>query len=93
MNSALDNQSRPTVHRRVHFRCWHRGTQESDLLLGSFADACLSKLDAAQLGRLEALLDCSDPELFEWILGVTTPPHEHDHDVLHLLQSHWTRHP
>jgi Flavinator of succinate dehydrogenase len=26
--------------KRLPFRCWHRGTQESDLLLGSFADSC-----------------------------------------------------
>ena len=29
--------------RRLLFRCWHRGTQEIDLLLGSFAETCLAR--------------------------------------------------
>ncbi|MDB6046421.1 MAG: Flavinator of succinate dehydrogenase [Gammaproteobacteria bacterium] len=32
-----------SIHRnRLLFRSWHRGTQESDLLLGSFADTSLA---------------------------------------------------
>ena len=93
MNHAGDDPSRTTARRRILFRCWHRGTQESDLLLGSFADACLRKLDEGQLERLEYLLDCSDPDLFDWILGIAPPPREHDHDVLRLLQFHWMLHP
>ena len=41
--------------RRLLFRCWHRGTQESDLILGSFAEDSLETLMSDQLGRLEAL--------------------------------------
>ena len=80
------------IHRnRLLFRSWNRGTQESDLLLGSFADSCLAELDASQLDRFEALLDSSDPDLFEWILGGAVPPAEHDHDVLHLLRTYWSQ--
>jgi antitoxin CptB len=80
-----------TYRNRLIFRSWHRGTQESDFLLGSFADSCLSGLDEDQLRRFEALLDCSDPDLFDWILGASAPPAEHNHDVLHLLRAYWTR--
>jgi antitoxin CptB len=73
--------------RRLLFRCWHRGTLESDLLLGSFADACLAYFDNTQLERLEALLDCPDPDLCEWILGGAPPPAEHEHDVLRMLRA------
>jgi antitoxin CptB len=45
--------------RRLLFRCWHRGTQENDLILGSFAQQSLNNLDGAQLDRFEALLDCT----------------------------------
>ena len=80
------------IHRnRLVFRSWHRGTRESDLLLGSFAPSCLAGLDASQLDRFEALLDCSDPDLFEWILRGEVPPAEHDHDVLHLLRAYWSQ--
>ena len=73
--------------RRLLFRCWHRGTQESDLILGPFAEDSLKSLDSDQLGRFEALLDCSDPDLFDWIFGVSDPPLQHDHDVMQLLRS------
>ena len=56
--------------RRLLFRSWHRGTQESDFILGSFAETCLPRFCTAQLDRFEALLDCTDPELFDWMIGV-----------------------
>ena len=55
--------------RRLMFRCWHRGTQESDLILGRFVEVHLADFDSEQLDRLEALLDCTDPDLFDWIIG------------------------
>jgi antitoxin CptB len=69
------------------FRCWHRGTQESDFILGSFAEESLKSLEGAQLERFEALLDCTDPDLFDWIFGGHAPPPEHDHDVMGLLRA------
>jgi antitoxin CptB len=71
---------------RLLFRCWHRGTQESDLILGSFAETSLTDLDSSQLDRFEALLGCADPDLFDWVLGGFAPPPEHDHDVMRLLR-------
>ena len=92
MSAHVPDGNRPSIYRnRLTFRSWHRGTQESDFLLGSFADSCLSVLDEDQLRRFEALLDCSDPDLFDWILGANEPPAEHNHDVLHLLRAYWTR--
>src|SRR4029450_7077968 len=73
--------------RKLMFRSWRRGTQESDLVLGTFADESLRSLDDAQLERFEALLDCSDPDLFDWIFGVSASPPEHDHDVMRLLRA------
>jgi antitoxin CptB len=96
MKSRIEMRNVPcqaTVHehpdirrRRLLFRCWHRGTQESDLILGSFAEGSLEILDSYQIGRFEALLDCTDPDLFDWIFGVSAPPPEHDHDVMELLR-------
>jgi antitoxin CptB len=86
-----DSATKNARRGRILFRCWHRGTQESDVLLGSFADTCLPGLDEAQLERFEALLGCSDPDLFDWILGGGTPPAQYDHDVLYLLRAYWAR--
>jgi antitoxin CptB len=84
---ATDRDHADVRCRRLLFRCWHRGTQESDFILGSFAEDSLKTLDGDQLGRFEALLDCTDPDLFDWIFGVRDPPPEHDHDVMRLLRS------
>lgn len=73
--------------RRLVFRCWHRGTREADLILGRFAEAHVGAFDLAQLDRFEALLECSDPDLYAWIIGQEPVPAEHDHDVMALLRS------
>jgi antitoxin CptB len=71
--------------KRLLFRSWHRGTREADLILGSFAEQHLAGFDEAQLDRYEALLEMSDPDLFDWITGRAPPPPECDHDVTRLL--------
>lgn len=87
MSSQADREYRDIRCRRLLFRCWHRGTQESDLILGPFAEDSLEALNDDQLGRFEALLECTDPDLFDWIFGVRDPPPEHDHDVMQMLRS------
>jgi antitoxin CptB len=80
MEEALD------IHRkRLIYQSAHRGTKESDLLLGAFAAAHLAGFSAAQLARYEALLDESDNELFDWMTGRRAPPPEKMTDVLRLL--------
>jgi antitoxin CptB len=71
--------------KRLLYRSWHRGTRESDLILGRFATKHLARFDDAQLDRWEALLDCSDADLFDWVAGRAAPPAVHDHDVMRLL--------
>jgi antitoxin CptB len=74
------------IHRkRLLFRSWHRGTREADLILGRFAEACLGDFDAGRLNRYEALLECSDADLFDWVSGRASPPAAQDSDVLRLL--------
>ena len=86
LSQTGDREHQDVRHRRLLFRCWRRGTQESDLVLGSFAERCLKTMNGDQLGRFEALLDCTDPDLFDWIFGVSAPPPEHDHDVMQQLR-------
>ena len=85
--SALQNDAHELRRRRLLFRCWHRGTQEIDLIFGTFAERSVTQLSAAQLDRFDALLDCDDTDLFDWVTGRTTPPPVHDHDVMHMLRS------
>ena len=71
--------------KRALFRSVRRGTKESDALLGGFAASRLAALSDAQLGRLEALLDCNDADILGWVAGTRAPPPEHDHDVMAML--------
>jgi len=71
--------------KRLLYQSAHRGTKESDLLLGAFARAHLAGFNVAQLERYEALLDESDNDLFDWITGRAPPPAEKMSDVLRLL--------
>ncbi len=73
--------------KRLLFRSWHRGTRESDLILGRFAEAHLAGFDSTQLDRYEALIECADADLFDWVSGQATPPPALDHDVMRLLLS------
>ena len=81
-----------TRRKRLLFRSWHRGTKETDLLLGSFAERHLATFSEAQLDRYEALLDCADADIFDWVSGRTAPPPEHDHDVTRLLLAYSNTH-
>jgi antitoxin CptB len=73
--------------KRLLFRSWHRGTRESDLILGRFAEAYLADFDDGQLDHYEALLECNDADLFDWISGRSVPPAAQDHDVMRLLRA------
>ena len=80
MDEAVEIQ-----RKRLLYQSGHRGTKESDLLLGAFAAAHLGRFDAGQLQRYAALLDESDNDLFDWITGRLAPPAEKTSDVLRLL--------
>ncbi|MGA8379722.1 MAG: succinate dehydrogenase assembly factor 2 [Stellaceae bacterium] len=73
--------------KRLMFRSWHRGTRETDLILGRFAEAHLAGFEGAQLDRYEALLECADADLFDWASGQASPPRAFDHDVMRLLRA------
>ena len=77
----------PVRRKKLLFRAWHRGTREADLLLGSFAEAHLDGFDDATLDRFEALLECEDATIYDWIARRAEPAPEQDSDVLRLLMN------
>lgn len=77
--------SMETRLKRLRFRACHRGMQETDRLLGGFAESALDTLDAAQLRCFEGLLEESDGDLLDWISGRRTPPERLDNDVMRML--------
>ena len=79
---SLDARSK-----RILYRARHRGMQETDLLLGRFAERQLAELSDAQLDRFEALLDQPDIDLFDWITGKRPAPAAFADDVMAMLQA------
>ena len=42
--STRSSQGLDERRRRLLYRCWHRGTKETDLIMGPFADACIADM-------------------------------------------------
>lgn len=74
--------------RKLRFRAWHRGTREMDLLLGSFADQNVNNFDYEMLVQFEKLLECPDPDLYEWVSGQTKVDPAEESPVMDLLLKH-----
>ena len=78
----------PDIRRkRLLFRSRHRGTKESDLLMGGFAEAHLPTMSEQQLDSYETLLNATDPELFDWLAGRGTPPSDDAAHLINLLKN------
>ena len=75
-----------TVRRKLRFRSSRRGTKESDLVIGGFADEHLHGLTEDQLAAFEALLDENDQDVLGWVIGMASPPPTHDTDVLKMIR-------
>jgi len=69
--------------KRLLYQSRHRGTKESDLFLGAFADFYLPNFGAAELAEYESILAEDDDTLFDWIYGRVKPPR--DGAVIRLL--------
>jgi antitoxin CptB len=64
--------------KRILYRCQHRGMKEMDILLGGYVGTHVANLSPDELNVLERLLDVSDQDLFNWMIGRAPVPAEHD---------------
>jgi antitoxin CptB len=62
--------------RRLLFRATHRGTHETDLLVGGFVAARIDALTAAEMDALEQVMELPDPDLADWLTGRLPIPDE-----------------
>jgi len=60
--------------KRLYMRSIRRGIKEMDLILGSFAQECLSGLNDAEIALYDALLSENDHDLYQWVTGHSAPP-------------------
>ncbi len=74
--------------KRLHFRSWHRGTRELDLIMGTFADRVLPGIADAELDFYDEILTHPDPDLYNWITGVEAVPANFMNPVMERLLQH-----
>lgn len=60
--------------KRLHFRAWHRGTKEADLMIGGFFDAHGAGWNDAEIEWFETFLEEQDVDIMAWAIGTQDIP-------------------
>ena len=68
------------------FRATHRGTHESDLLIGGYVARRIRTLSGKEMDALEAILDLPDPDLADWLTGRCDIPPQFDTPLLRAIK-------
>ena len=71
--------------RRLLFRACHRGTHETDLLVGGFVAGRIGELTEAEMDALETILELPDPDLADWLTGRRPIPAQADCPMLRAM--------
>lgn len=75
-----------TRRRRLLFRATHRGTHETDLLVGDFVAARLESFTDAEMDALEAVMELPDVELADWLTGRLPIPEDMESPMLRAMR-------
>ena len=69
---------------------WHcrRGMLELDLILQSFLEKGLSKLNERQIKQFNDLLEHIDPQLFAWLMGHEEPEDKELAEIVAFIRTH-----
>ena len=74
-----------TLRKRIFYKATHRGLQETDKIIGGFAEQELDKLSLDHLRDFDELLDVPDVDLLNWILGKEDVPKLFDNQIFKLI--------
>ena len=74
--------------RRIIWRAGHRSMRELDLVLGTFAREHLADMDATALAQFESILEVSDTDLFDWIMGKAGVPAQYQGPLIETLRGY-----
>lgn len=58
----------------LHWRAWHRGTREADLMIGGFFDAHHDRWNDSDRAWFAGLLEEQDVDIMAWAIGTAAPP-------------------
>lgn len=68
------------------FRANHRGTHETDLLVGGFIVPRIADFSDAELDEIEEILELPDVDLAEWLTGREPIPAGMDRGMLRRMR-------
>jgi antitoxin CptB len=72
--------------RRLLFRATHRGTHETDLLVGGFVLSRLADFSESELDALEDVMEFPDTDLADWLTGRRPIPAACDSAMLRAMR-------
>ncbi len=76
--------------RRILFRATHRGTHETDILIGGFVARFLDGFSGQELDALEEVMELPDVDLADWLTGRRPIPADRDSPMLRrIAQAAW----
>ncbi len=75
------------TRKRLLYKATHRGTKETDKIIGGFAEANLDTMTEDVLMSFDRLLDESDHALLNWIMDAEPVPAHVDANLLHEIIS------
>ena len=58
----------------LHWRAWHRGTREADLMIGAFFDAHHRQWGSLERSWFSGLLNEQDVDIMAWAIGTAEAP-------------------
>jgi antitoxin CptB len=74
------------ILRALHYRAWHRGTREADMMIGGFFDAHHAAWGAHDRALFAALLAETDVDIMAWAIGTQAVPPRYQGPMLDALQ-------
>jgi|APSaa5957512535_1039671.scaffolds.fasta_scaffold381513_2 antitoxin CptB len=72
---------------RLRWRC-RRGIKEMDIVLQQFLEQRYPKLSSQQQANFNHILDESDLDIMDWILGRSAPEHSDYDELIGLFRQH-----
>lgn len=75
-----------TRRRRLLFRATHRGTHETDLLIGGFVASRIDAMSEPDMDALEEVMELPDADLADWLTGRLEIPREVDSPMLRAIK-------
>ena len=70
----------------LHWRAWHRGTREADMMIGGFFDAHHQRWGSLERAWFSDLLAEQDVDIMAWAIGTAAVPARFSGPMIEAMQ-------